>query len=207
MSKLTLKTQLVDHCKGIKRRPWTEDEDEAITLLVNAIGVRQWTIIASRLRTDFGISGRTGKQCRERWHNHLDPCVSKESWSEQEEKTMFQAHNSWGNKWALIAKYLPGRTDNAIKNHYYSCLRKQYRKLKGADASRQQLRKYDSLLTAYILKGISEESVENKENECLDLLNLEDIQLFEDLHGTDNSVQNDCWALADEFMVLPIGLF
>lgn len=191
----------LEYTKSIKRRPWTEEEDEAITFLVDSIGIRQWTVIAEKLRIEFSISGRTGKQCRERWHNHLDPGVNKDSWTEDEDIILFKAHKTWGNKWAMISRHLPGRTDNSIKNHYYSCLRKQYRKLKGADASRQQLRKYDALLAVHILNDVLE--VDYKENEYL----LDDLKIFGECENFENNLtQTGSWALSDEFMVLPIGL-
>ena len=96
--------------------PWTSDEDRKVMELVKKYGAKKWSLIASNL------PGRIGKQCRERWHNHLNPDICKEAWKLEEDRAILEAHMTLGNRWAEIAKMLPGRYVTNCwneKNDYY----------------------------------------------------------------------------------------
>lgn len=103
------------------RKPWDPVEDQQLRDLVAKHGTQQWALIATEMRT------RNGKQCRERWRNHLRPELNKGDWSAQEDIDIWNHVQEMGTKWAQISEqYMPSRTDNDIKNRWNSIIRKSH---------------------------------------------------------------------------------
>ncbi|KAL1196134.1 Transcription factor MYB48 [Cardamine amara subsp. amara] len=103
-----------------RKGPWTEQEDILLVNFVNLFGDRRWDYIAK-------VSGlnRTGKSCRLRWVNYLHPGLKRGKMTQQEERLVLELHAKWGNRWSKIARKLPGRTDNEIKNYWRTHMRKK----------------------------------------------------------------------------------
>ena len=92
-------------------------------------GPSDWKNVSLLMTKRYGIKNKSSKQCRERWVNSLCPNIKKGIWTEKEEKILFLTQLKIGNKWSELAKFLPGRSENDIKNHFYSKLRKYIRKI------------------------------------------------------------------------------
>lgn len=110
---------------------WSPEEDMRLLELVT-LNPKNWGHVAR------GIEGRTAKQCRERYHNHLDPNIKKGNWSFEEDKIIVLVQKQLGNKWADIAKRLDGRTENSVKIRWKS-IKRQVTALKEEQTTTQNI--------------------------------------------------------------------
>ncbi|XP_068307579.1 transcription factor MYB106-like [Pyrus communis] len=109
---------------GIKRGPWTPEEDKRLLAYIQLHGHGSW----SSLPQKAGLK-RCGKSCRLRWRNYLRPDIKRGNFSLHEDQTIIQLHALLGNRWSAIAAHLPKRTDNEIKNYWNAHLKKRLAKM------------------------------------------------------------------------------
>lgn len=100
--------------QGKRRVKWTPEEDAMLQYSVEMHGATNWVLVASEL-TQWE---RTGKQCRERWVNHLAPHVRHESWSAEEDIRLLNVVRQYGSQWARFTSHFPGRSPNSLKNRW-----------------------------------------------------------------------------------------
>ena len=109
---------------SVNTRKWSTEEDETLYRFVTTCGASNWSKIADCLPR------RTSKQCRERWHNHLDPCIERIEWTEEEDEKLMRIHEVYGNQWSKIKKHFEGRSDNSIRDRYNMMIRAANKKVR-----------------------------------------------------------------------------
>ncbi|XP_074577240.1 transcription factor MYB15-like [Curcuma longa] len=105
---------------GLNRGPWTAEEDQILVNHIGSFGHGNWRALPKQA----GLL-RCGKSCRLRWMNYLRPDIKRGNFTREEEETIIRLHGELGNRWSAIAKNLPGRTDNEIKNVWHTNLKRR----------------------------------------------------------------------------------
>ncbi|PQM37814.1 transcription factor WER-like [Prunus yedoensis var. nudiflora] len=150
--------------EGVKRGPWTAQEDKLLADYIRAHGEGKWSSVSKQA----GLK-RCGKSCRLRWLNYLRPNIKRGNITQDEEDLIIRLHKLLGNRWSLIAGRIPGRTDNEIKNYWNSNLCKKplpnnfvpCRPSKEASSDPQQLSKAEDKLS-----NLPKYNNQNAESEC-----------------------------------------
>ncbi|CAN6359102.1 unnamed protein product [Urochloa humidicola] len=107
----------------VRKGPWTKEEDRILVNYIAAHHAGAWNNVARAA----GLN-RTGKSCRLRWLNHLCPGLRRGSMTAEEQKLIVELQDKWGNKWSRIAKQLPGRTDNEVKNFWRTKIQHKHKR-------------------------------------------------------------------------------
>ncbi|KAL5723806.1 hypothetical protein ACHQM5_007154 [Ranunculus cassubicifolius] len=117
----------------VRKGPWTMEEDLILINYIANHGEGVWNSLAR----SAGLK-RTGKSCRLRWLNYLRPDVRRGNITPEEQLLIMELHARWGNRWSKIARHLPGRTDNEIKNFWRTKIQKHIKLPENGVAGGQQ---------------------------------------------------------------------
>ena len=157
------------------KKPWTlyvtviQEDDSLKALMLELQGDFQWCQISRLMLQRFGIKNRSGKQCRERWFNHLDPSTRKREWTQDEEMIIFNYQQMHGNQWSEIAKFLIGRSDNTIKNHFYATIRRKLRRYNKINSDKILIPLKDVMNSKDLVKMLMEVPEKEKLNKPIEM--------------------------------------
>ncbi|KAH7842861.1 hypothetical protein Vadar_009886 [Vaccinium darrowii] len=190
---------------GRKKGTWSPEEDKKLRDYILRYGHWNWCELPK-----FAGLARCGKSCRLRWMNYLRPNVKRGSYTKEEEDTIIKLHEELGNKWSTISAKLPGRTDNEIKNHWHTHLKKRL--------YRNQSTPTLGMINEQSIDGVQSVSNERRDfspKEVAEDLNLSQLQIVESsssseisclsydsaLFGSMNSVWEDISSTPLELLV------
>lgn len=126
----------------VRSRSWSQEEDDLVQVLVSHVGPKKWALIAGQL------SGKTQKQAYARWRDYLQPGLTSRPWTRWEETHLLDCQAHIGNQWAILARFMPGRSPNAIKNRFHATKRKMERNVGAFTNEKSDFSKLTPALTS-----------------------------------------------------------
>ncbi|MDR3549282.1 MAG: Myb-like DNA-binding domain-containing protein [Candidatus Pacebacteria bacterium] len=154
MDSLTTAGRARRKAKNATRQMWSHDEDAILLRIVQERGKTKWGLVADELRRRMPQSAKSGKQCRERYRNYLDPQIGKKEWTKSDKTVFLLLHKQYGNRWGQIAKYFVGRSDISLKNLFYSFVRRALRALRDDAVPCSMLSKPRKILESYYVADV-----------------------------------------------------
>ncbi|KRX10455.1 Homeodomain protein [Pseudocohnilembus persalinus] len=181
---------------NLQQIPWTSDEDQILLNIIKHFQSNskqnKWSEIARELNSQTKRNVyRAGKQCRERWNNHLDPSINRGPWSEKEDLELLKLILTKGKKWSDVSKSLrSSRTENSVKNRYNSLLKREKQVISQEKLEQDEINSdtHTSLSETTLIKSLIEK-YENRIKNGLTLVNSE--QALENINEEDDEEYED----------------
>lgn len=139
---IMMKVNEINKCQTLRPGVWSESEDELLLSILRK-GVEKWGKISNFLNNEIhnGLKIRTGKMCKERWNNYLNPDINRGKWTDAEDILVLENFLKYGSKWSLIAKFIKDRTESSVKNRIKSLMNKIKSDLQSLDSIEEGVKK------------------------------------------------------------------